>query len=482
MKQMNNRQAAIFSIALSAAAMLVLWIYKWPLLQLPFFWDEAWSYAPAVFAMYENHPCIFPGCIATDLYRGHPLWFYFMNSMLAKIAGFTPFTLHFFSLLTATLFSVFFYSLLRSYTNPLFAFTGTVLLLSQEVFIVQSSFLLPEIFVSFMTMAAAICLVRGRKFWFILFATLLVLTKEAGFLIAGTMLFTAFMIAVTTEKRTFLSSLLYFSVLSVPIFAGAVFYLFQKAYCGWYFYPEHVQMFSFHANPLIPKLMLVRDFTFKAQGRIAVTLITASAVIALFFLRRRIKTAPVAGSMKLTVILVAVFTFYALFSALNFLMLRYLLPLVVIFIFLSTVWCYRACAAGFRISPWLMCIAIVISLYSTSVSDNSWIDDVSVNYKDDVIVHQRTVRFMEEQGTQPGEIFTHFLMKCYLTRHELFYLQGPAFEEVNTKNVHAAAQYYIFSNLELHQPDYDAVKTNDSLVLIKRFDEGQAWCEIYRRK
>ena len=51
-------------------------ILKWDALFLPYFWDEAWVYMPAIRTMAEKGPSILPGSIEADLYTGHPLFFY----------------------------------------------------------------------------------------------------------------------------------------------------------------------------------------------------------------------------------------------------------------------------------------------------------------------------------------------------------------------------------------------------------------------
>src|SRR6185295_19427051 len=102
MKNVNQKTKSTIAICILSLAILLLWIYKFPFLSLPFFTDEAWSYAPAVWAMYQSHPCLVPGCIPVDLYRGHPLLFYFISASVAKIFGFTPFVLHLFALISAS--------------------------------------------------------------------------------------------------------------------------------------------------------------------------------------------------------------------------------------------------------------------------------------------------------------------------------------------------------------------------------------------
>ena len=114
----------------------LLWIYKFPYLGLPYFWDEGWSYATAVYRMSTQNLCLLPSCLDPELSRGHPLLFYFMNAAVAKVFGFSPLVMHAFSLIVAWDTLVVFFFILLRFTNPVFALLGTWLLLMQEVFMV----------------------------------------------------------------------------------------------------------------------------------------------------------------------------------------------------------------------------------------------------------------------------------------------------------------------------------------------------------
>jgi len=77
---------------------LVLILLKLSWLNLPFYWDEAWSYAMAIFDMANNGPTIIPGHADNLLTRGHPLFFYFIASSWLVIFGKTVVSAHIFAL------------------------------------------------------------------------------------------------------------------------------------------------------------------------------------------------------------------------------------------------------------------------------------------------------------------------------------------------------------------------------------------------
>ena len=412
------------------------------------------------------------------------MWFYFMNAAVAQIFGFSPLVMHIFALIISSIFLVAFFYILRRLANPVFALLGTLLLLSQEVFIVQSSFMLPEILIAMMTIAAIFSLFTGKTFLYFLYASILVLTKETGIVIIGALAIPAFLIFIKQHiqgrSRSFLPLIKYFFLVCSPLLIGLAFYAYQKKIYGWYFYPLHIQYMNFDWPTVRQRMLLIREFVFIGYGRRILVVMLGFLLILLLIYRRRSKPPLPEDLLNITWALLTVFAFYFLFSAINFLMLRYLIPLIVIFIFLLSVWSYQLHQWGFRLLPYLFCIAVGISLYHDFTSDPSWIDDVSINYKDDVVVHQLAVDFMEDAHAQSQKIFTFYLMEYNFTHPELFYLHGPSFKNVTSDTLVKDADYYIFSNLVLVDSYLDYAKSNDSLL--KRFEKGKAWCEIYTRK
>ena len=85
---------ALLGVLIAAFVLL-----KLEALTLPFFWDEAWVYLPAIRTMAEQGPSIMPGSIDADLYTGHPLLFYFMASTWIKMWGYSLPIAHSFPLL-----------------------------------------------------------------------------------------------------------------------------------------------------------------------------------------------------------------------------------------------------------------------------------------------------------------------------------------------------------------------------------------------
>jgi hypothetical protein len=128
-------------------AMILAFIgLKWNSMHLPYFWDEAWVYMPAIRTMAEQGPSIMPGSIDADLYTGHPLLFYFMASSWIKLWGYSNFVAHSLPVLISItlLISMYFINLQWSKSANQ-ALLASMLLAIQPNFLTQSSFLLIEV-------------------------------------------------------------------------------------------------------------------------------------------------------------------------------------------------------------------------------------------------------------------------------------------------------------------------------------------------
>ena len=102
----ENTLNAKFYHAFLAILLVGFIALKLEALTLPFFWDEAWVYLPAIRTMAEQGPSIMPGSIDADLYTGHPLLFYFMASTWIKLWGYSLPIAHSFPMLISIGFIV----------------------------------------------------------------------------------------------------------------------------------------------------------------------------------------------------------------------------------------------------------------------------------------------------------------------------------------------------------------------------------------
>ncbi len=241
-------------------------VVKIPYLNLPYLWDEAWVYAPAVFEMYENGPSLSPNSIDPQLSRGHPILFHFLAVCWMTIFGSDFIAIHSFSLFLSLCLLIAVYSLGKQLLNSSTGFWAAALLAIQPIFLMHSGFLLPEIQVALFTILTIKFYLRKSTLLFILSGACLLLTKETGILTIGIIgLVELFQFA---SERDF-SKKRVVRLLSVgaPVLLAFLFFFVQYLQFGWFMFPEHMDMFNTDSPKWQKKIGLAIDLLFFQQKR-----------------------------------------------------------------------------------------------------------------------------------------------------------------------------------------------------------------------
>ncbi len=157
--------------------------FKWSHLNIGFFWDESWVYAPAISYMADNGPSLFPGKVDLYLTRGHPLLFHFSGGCWLSLFGKSLVSYHLFPLTISVLSLSGMFLAIRQLWDDKIALFSTCLMGVQLMFLAQSSMVLPEVLV--MILCFASIFYATSKYWksYFIFGSLLLLTKESGVLI-----------------------------------------------------------------------------------------------------------------------------------------------------------------------------------------------------------------------------------------------------------------------------------------------------------
>jgi hypothetical protein len=472
---MNNQN---LSKILLAFILLLFIATKWDALYLPYFWDEAWSYIPAISAMADQMPCLAPGCINPELYRGHPLFFYFLASVWMKWVSESLFSMHLFALLISILSIISFYRLGCLFLKPAWSLFSVALLLLQQIFYVQSSFVLPEVLIMLLTTETIRSYLGNRKLYFFICTALLGLTKETGLII----LIGLALIHILFSKEKIRDSIwLYASFLPAIIF-----YSWQKIALGWFFYPLHQNLVDFSPPTLINKSKIILHFILIDQGRKMLIIILAS--LAAFFVLRKSKQKPIAFTpeeKRFFALVAFLFGLYFLFSISNFLMLRYLLFLFPLLVLTLCILFDKLMPSNRLLSSSICVLLFFNFLYSFihTYKNRGWIDDAGINYLPMVEVHQDVAEYLQQDFATDERIFTHFLMYHNLKNADLGYVEeNHEFEYVNYKDQpDPSDNIYILSGIEYNEGLHNMLKGNQKYRLLKRFEKNRAWSEVYIR-
>ena len=465
----NNKSIEIIKKWTPSLLVLGFVILKIQDLFLPYFWDEAWSYIPAIKEMVVQGPSLLPNSISPELYRGHPLLFYFLSSLWMTLFGSEIWVSKLFLLLITIglLFSVF--SFARKNFNFKTATLTLFFLIIQSVFFAQSTFFLPEILLTLFTVLGLQSYLEKKYILTALWLTLALLTKESAFVIWSTILFFE-IIEVVKMRGKGIINLMY---LMIPPFFVAVFFIAQKFMVGWFFFPEHIAYLSLDA--FFDRFNGYAAYLFVFMGRNVLTFMGLIGLIILLI--RRDNT--LYQKRKVLYILLFFIISYLLFSSVNFYSPRYLLSILP---FTILIWVFLIEKAfkkyHYLISNLVFLIVIINNLYFTINKRGG--NDHTLGYRDLILVQEEMISYCEQEDLFSKNIYTHFLMLNNLTNKDLGYLQVDSLFYNANSTLTSNTQYAIISSNELDNEIYERIKANFSLI--KRYEQNGSWTELFQLK
>lgn len=449
-------------------------ISKISYLTLPFYWDEAWSYAVAIFDMHDHGISLIPGSVNTELTRGHPLLYYVTASIWTKIWGTTVLSCHLFALVISCL-SLYAVNLLsQNLFNSKVAIATSCLLAVQPWFWVQSSFLLPEVFLMLFSILAINAYFTKRWLLLAVWASCVVLTKETGWVLIIVFFIDYFFLSVIfdwkqiTKKHYWINALF----LSIPVIVLFTFLITQKIRLGWFFFPGHIGMMHLQFSEIRENFLNILELFFISQYRF---LGLIGIIVALFFILR--KNSSFNNKGKRFVLFVCVFMLAFIgFSSINFFTIRYLISILPLYIIVSTAFFDRL---PFSNKKWLFFVFAFV-LFGFITIDKKNESDISIGYKNSIKVHKQAIGFCEEKKWYNESINTGFLVSYNAVIPRLGYLRDSvAFTNINKPN----PSVYIFYSCEyVPQNIIDSLKNDSSITMIQRFESDKAWAEIYCKK
>jgi 4-amino-4-deoxy-L-arabinose transferase-like glycosyltransferase len=256
---------------------LVVIALKWPVLHVPYYWDEAGAYFnPSLWLSSRELLDAFPGRHPAEMFFGHPPLLYLLMACLFKLFGHAPAVGHLPMILFAALGVLYTYRLGVLLHGRDVGVGAALLLLSFPLFFAQSGMFLGDVPAAACGVAAVYYYFTGSRYRYLLWATAAVLVKEhAALLIAVMVLYD--WCAPSRKNGTRSGKLVH----ALPLAILAAFFLAQKLMTGAFLPNPYFNSNSFvsvSAAQLIFKTAFANYWAFFAQGRFLLTLVTAVAV------------------------------------------------------------------------------------------------------------------------------------------------------------------------------------------------------------
>jgi len=458
------------------SAVLLFVVFKMPYLELPFYWDEAPVYGPAIRTMEQSGPCLLPGCISQWLHTGHPLLFYFSASLWMQIFGASCFSGHVFSLLLSVLTLFSFYHIGCKLLNKKIALLSCLLLMTTPIFMAQSGIMVPEIYLTFFTLWAIYFYLKKKYFLYFLSAICGVYVKESGLVVVCAVALHG--ILFNPSNKNWKSRIYYSLAFFSPVLVSSVFYILQYYISGYFFFPRHLNWVDLSFDSIGAKLNSELHFVALSQGRNIISFAALIALPVLLVLKGK-SSFTVKVRSTLALFLIFLFGFFS-FCSLNFLSTRYMLSMIPVYFLL----CSFLIIKGLDIKKWtfLPIALVLLSINLYSLYDNTkkaYPQDFSLAYKDMVEVHQELVSHLIWNNLQDKKIITHGLVETALTNPYAGYVTEKDSKKFTSVNKVPKEEAEIIITSIMEQDEKFKYYKLENREPIKEFKKGNGWCKIY---
>lgn len=471
-KMLKNKD---FTIPAFFAIMIIVAIIKIPQLAVPHFFDEAWSYSPAIQYMYEHKLGMLPSALPPEYGKGHPLLFFFLSATWMRVFGDSLLAKHCFALFVSyLLLGSLFYISRKLFSNRV-AIYSLMFVALQTVFLAQSGMLLPEIMLSLFTLWTLYFYLKRKPLEYIFSGILLMGTKESGVFLIMVIWFVdlAFFLTRKNCLQFLKNQLLWSFVLAIPVLVYFIFLSIQKFTYGWFFYPEHISLITTFTAGIRQMGMYARSF-FILDGRIYLTIAFGASLLLQLFLRK-----PVSRNKKQSMILMVVFiAFFIIVSSFLTFSVRYLLCINIIMAIVAAFF-IDLVTRRILILNLLIPIAITGMLFHYSLFQRMT-GDTDLGYLDSTSLQKMAIQYFEDNRLIHKKIYAPFILRRDMLEKSAGYISGEPFPNISADPMDHP-DYIISSNI-FYDPPADDKENLTKFDQIRHYEIGWMNLTIYQKK
>jgi hypothetical protein len=474
--------ALVFALILVAVFLLHV-----PLLQLPYFWDEAGYYVPAA------RDLLLTGSLIphTTVSNAHPPLVMAWLALWWKVVGYAPLVTRASMLVLAAFSLLGVFRLAERVANTRVAIASTLCTALYPVFFAQSSLAHVDLAAAGFTFWALSAYVEGQAIGTIVWFALAALAKETailapaalaaweiiGLLVRKSSFRTLWLDAGDAESNT--ASTRRIASLLIPALPLALWYLYHYAHTGYVFGNQEFVRYNITATLKPTRFLLALAMRlWQISGYLHLWVLTLPMLLAMFLLSPQRDAAGERPRISIPiqmVFYVEILTYVVAMASIGGAVLaRYMLPAVplVIILSVSTLWrrlrfwqAAAACVAVAFVAAWFW-----NPPYGFSPEDN-------LAYRDYIVLHQDGERFLEARYPM-ARVLTAWPASDEITRPWLGYTTRPMrvvrIEDFSLDEILSAADFR--SNYEvalIFSTKYEAGP--------RRWDRWRTWIQLKQR-
>lgn len=468
-----NRLRASLPLLFVFVTAIALVIFKIPQLALPAYWDEGFPYVYGIRYLADHHLTMLPDEMPPLYSTGHPTLFYFLSAAWMRLFGTGITAAHVFPLLISVVLLFAVYRFGKTFVSPWAGAIAASLLASRTIFITQSGFLLPEMLVALFTILALQSWLQKKKAGYILWASLLLLTKEPGLVLIAILGLIDLIEAFRDKEQSWKKKVTGLALTAAPVIPAILFFIIQRIQMGWFFFPRHINSFHTTAGAFFDKLYKCFGAHFFIYYGGIVTSGIAVAVFAFLLLKHK-KLPPLQRKLVLTTLLLV--AAWIIFFSFSFPIPRYMLCLygpwfVAVALLLLSIFSETKKWIGYTI---LVSAGIVQLGYAYDIRSQG---DFDLGYIDVVKTQRDAIRWAVENNFRDKKIFAQQQMLRGMQSDAAGFVNGSEIFADVSNSIDPQTALFIFTCTETDPSDAAARKL--PLKKAARFESGKAWTEIY---
>lgn len=438
---------------------------------LPFFWDELNAYIKGAIYMADHKLSLLPSAVPADISFGHPLLLMFINAFWVKVFGFSPFTFHALAIIITLLTALGSYLLAteisKSYTTGILAF---IVFLFQPIVVAQSTQVLLEMLLTCTIVFALYFHIRGKFLYSVLCATLAVLTKETGLVLAIALPSALVMRYLFVERSSlFLKAMI---LHLIPFLVFAAFLVIQKQTYGWYLNPNNLNATKIEFNSITQRAWdYSLKFVWLKQGRWFLSVISLVYLVVLIA-NRKLKS-----RLNATIAVILVFSFgFMIFSSIASCLHRYFLVMMPIVSVTFAITLYRINEYKKNLGLLLLIIGLGLNLYF--LDDKTQNSEVNLSYRNQVEVNKQLFDYLNQPKFENKKVKLDFPIFEATKDYRYGYALPKSYQAISF-NENVMADCYVYTI-----PGNSSSQSNigDSLILDRIINIHSASAFIYLRR
>jgi 4-amino-4-deoxy-L-arabinose transferase-like glycosyltransferase len=394
----------------------------WPLLRLPYFWDEAGYYVPAAYDIFTSADFIPHSTLSV----AHPPFVMTYLALAWKLFGYAPAVTRVAMLLIAALALLGVFVLAQSVANRAVAAASTLCTALYPVFFAQSSLAHMDLAVTAFTLWGVFFYLKRLRWLCVAAFTLAALSKETAIITPAALLaWEAMRKPQETHASSFFQRAIRSAWLLLPALPLAAWFAYHYAHTGYVF--GNPQWFHYNVDSTLQPLRIVFAFLFRAWqlvGHMNLYVLTLAMVLAMLLPPLRDAGVPreriaLAHQFVFAVVMAVYVVVLSLIGGAE--LARYMLPAVPLGIIISVSTIWR------RIPGWPVVITLVCTAFVAGLLINPpyvFAPEDNLAYSDFVVLHQQAAHMMEERFPQ-ARVLTAWPATDELSKPYLGYVNTP---------------------------------------------------------